>query len=62
MKIRQLANRMAKEGIPEHYAKQLIQQSASWEELRLRIKNYLSSIDADNVNQKIIRICCKSTK
>ena len=57
MKIRQLANRMAKEGIPREYAKKLIQQSGSWEELRLRIQNYLSSIDAENIRAKTDRIC-----
>jgi len=57
MKIRQLANRMASEGIPEDYAKQIIQQSGSWEELKLRVRSYLVSINADNVNNKIRRIC-----
>ncbi len=57
MKIRQLATRMAKEGIPKDYAKKIIQQSASWEELRLRIQNYLSSIDAENIIAKTNRIC-----
>jgi len=61
MKIRQLANRMAAEGIPEDYAKEIIQQSGSWEELEIRIRSYLVSIDAENVNNKIRRIC-KSTK
>ena len=57
MKIKQLANRMAKEGIPREYAKKLIQQSASREELRLKIQNYLSSIDAENIRAKTDRIC-----
>ena len=57
MKIRQLANRMAKEGIPKDYAKQIIQRSGSWEELRLRVQNYLSSIDAENISAKTNRIC-----
>jgi len=61
MKIKQLANRMAAEGIPEDYAKEIIQQSGSWEELEIRIRSYLVSIDAENVNNKIRRIC-KSTK
>ena len=61
MKIKQLANRMAAEGIPEDYAKEIIQQSGSWEELRLRIQNFLASIDAENIIAKTNRIC-KSTK
>ena len=61
MKIKQLANKMAAEGIPEDYAKKLIQQSASWEGLEIRIRSYLVSIDAENVINKIRRIC-KSTK
>jgi len=48
---------MASEGIPEDYAKQIIQQSGSWEELKLRVRSYLVSINADNVNNKIRRIC-----
>ena len=59
MKIRKLANRMTKEGIPKEYAKKLIQQSASWEGLEIRIRSYLVSINADNVNNKIRRICKK---
>ena len=57
MNIKQLAKRMASEGIPEDYAKQIIQRSGSWEELRLRIQNYLSSIDAENIIAKTNRIC-----
>ena len=57
MKITQLVKRMASEGIPEDYAKQITQQSGSWEELKLRIQNYLSSIDAENIRAKTDRIC-----
>ena len=55
--IQELVNRMAKEGIPYEYAIKLTQQSGSWGELKLRIQNYLSSIDAENIRAKTDRIC-----
>ena len=62
MKIRQLGKRMAKEGIPEDYAINLIQQSnGNINLLKELIRVHLEEINADNINNKIRRIC-KSTK
>ena len=63
MKItsQELVQRMMSEGIPEDQANKIGSHSGSVEELRLRVQNYLSSIDAENISAKTNRIC-KSTK
>jgi len=55
--IGELIDRMTSEGIPESLSLQIVKNSGSVEELKLRIRSYLVSINADNVNNKIRRIC-----
>ena len=59
--IEELIDRMTSEGIPECLSLEIVKNSGSVEELKIRIRSYLVSINADNVNNKIRRIC-KSTK
>ena len=57
MTTEKLGKRMAKEGIPEYYAKDLIQQSnGNINALKELIKSYLISIDAENIDQSIKKI------
>ena len=62
MKItsQQLIQRMMAEGIPEDQANRIGKHSGSVQELKMRIRSYLEDINADNVNNKIRRILCKS--
>ena len=59
MKItsQQLVQRMMAEGIPEDYAIKLIQQSNNIDTLKDLIRVHLEEINADNINNKIRRIC-----
>ena len=59
MKItsKQLIQRMMQEGISEDQANKISKQSGSIQELKMRIRVYLEEINADNVNNKIRRIC-----
>ena len=53
-----LGKRMAKQGIPEHYAIKLIQQSnGNINLLKELIRVHLEENNADNINNKIRRIC-----
>jgi len=57
MTVEQLIQRMMAEGIPEDHAKKIGSHSGSTEELKMRIRVYLEEINAENVNNKIRRIC-----
>ena len=53
----ELIQRMMTEGIPEDQANRIGKHSGSVQELKMRIRVYLEEINADNVNNKIRRIC-----
>ena len=59
MKItaQELIKRMTAEGIPEDQANRIGSHSGSVQELKMRIRAYLEDINADNINNKIRRIC-----